>query len=355
MSDKFTMQELVELLAKRHDMDIANAEVFVKTLFALIEETLASDKYVKVKGLGTFKLIDVDKRESVDVNTGERIEIQGHSKIVFLPDLKMRETVNKPFSHFETVLLNEDVRFDDMTEESKADESLVEDKSETVGDELDDETLKKDSENSSSTQIVLAREDTGKNEAQELQTPESTSELIEEGEMEEYSHRKRMGTVWLILITLFLGIIIGGGIVWLTLAKQQMIQNHPEQVVNVDSCMNLEENSSNDSVFLQEDSVVSVVDTLLDTVSMQKKGDVLLVSKKAEVLTDTVEYRIVGTLSSYTIKKGESLVRLSLKFYGTKKLWPYIAQYNREVLKDADDVPVGTVIRIPELKPKAEN
>lgn len=122
MSDKFTQQDLADLLAQRHEMEQADAEAFVKTLFALIEESIETDKYVKIKGLGTFKLIDVDARESIDVNTGERIEIQGHSRISFTPDSWMRETVNKPFEHFETVLLNEGTRFDDMDEVSSLDE-----------------------------------------------------------------------------------------------------------------------------------------------------------------------------------------------------------------------------------------
>lgn len=74
---------------------------------------MASEKYVKVKGLGTFKLTEVESRESVNVNTGERFQIQGHNKISFTPDTTMKDLINKPFAHFETVILNENTQLED--------------------------------------------------------------------------------------------------------------------------------------------------------------------------------------------------------------------------------------------------
>ena len=71
-------------------------------------------------------------------------------------------------------------------------------------------------------------------------------------------------------------------------------------------------------------------------------------------LADTVEYDIVGTKVNYTLQEGESLIKLALKFYGTKKLWPYIVRHNKNVIKDADRVPIGTTLRIPELAPKKQ-
>ena len=132
MSDKFTQQDLADLLAQRHEMNPADAEAFVRTLFALVEESVISDKYVKIKGLGTFKLIGVDARESIDINAGERIEVREHSRISFTPDSTMRETVNKPFSHFETVLLNENTHFDDLEETSELEDDTEGQEEETV-------------------------------------------------------------------------------------------------------------------------------------------------------------------------------------------------------------------------------
>jgi nucleoid DNA-binding protein len=109
MNEKITLQDLVELLSEKNDMTKKNADAFLRCMFDLIEEALTNEKYVKIKGLGTFKLTEVDSRESMNVNTGERIEIQGHTKISFTPDTTMKELINKPFSHFETVILNDGV------------------------------------------------------------------------------------------------------------------------------------------------------------------------------------------------------------------------------------------------------
>ena len=130
MNEKKTIQNIIEILSEKQGMDKKDAELFVKGMFDLIEEALATEKYVKVKGLGTFKLTEVDSRASVDVNTGERIEIQGHTKISFTPDTTMKELINKPFSHFETVMLNEGVLLEDTP---VVDEEV---KSEDVADEM---------------------------------------------------------------------------------------------------------------------------------------------------------------------------------------------------------------------------
>ena len=123
MNDKITLQELIDLFAAKNELVLKDADLFVRTFFELIEEALATEKYIKIKGLGTFKLTEVDSRESINVNTGERIEIQGHTKISFVPDLGLKELINKPFSHFETVILNEGTQLEDtpvITDEEKA-------------------------------------------------------------------------------------------------------------------------------------------------------------------------------------------------------------------------------------------
>lgn len=122
MSEKVTIQDIIELLAEKHSMTKKDAEIFVKGMFELIEEALATEKYVKVKGLGTFKLTEVESRESVNVNTGERIEIQGHTKISFTPDSSMKDLINKPFAHFETVILNENTKLEDTETEIEGEE-----------------------------------------------------------------------------------------------------------------------------------------------------------------------------------------------------------------------------------------
>ena len=114
---KLTIQEIAAILIKKNGIDKRAANQFASAMFSLIQERLEIDQLVKVKGLGTFKLIDVEARESVSVRTGERVVIGGHAKIVFTPDATMKELVNKPFSQFETVVLNDGVEFDDIKDE----------------------------------------------------------------------------------------------------------------------------------------------------------------------------------------------------------------------------------------------
>jgi nucleoid DNA-binding protein len=113
---KITIQEIAKILVEKNHIESQAASQFVNEMFAIILERLSQGEPVKVKGLGTFKIIDVEARESVSVRTGERVVIDGHSKVTFTPDATMKELVNKPFSHFETVMLNEGVEFEDMKE-----------------------------------------------------------------------------------------------------------------------------------------------------------------------------------------------------------------------------------------------
>ena len=114
MDKKVLLQDLADGIARRRDIPKKDAEVFLRAVFDVIGEFLQTDKMVKVRGLGTFKLVTVDSRESVDVNTGERITIKEYTKVNFTPDPVLRDAVNKPFAQFETVVLYESTKLEDM-------------------------------------------------------------------------------------------------------------------------------------------------------------------------------------------------------------------------------------------------
>lgn len=111
---KTALQLIADTVAKKHKITVKDAEKFVSAMFDVMNEGLKTDKLVKVKGLGTFKVQAVKPRESVNVNTGERVLIEGHDKVSFTPDATMKELVNKPFAQFETVVLNDGVDFTDI-------------------------------------------------------------------------------------------------------------------------------------------------------------------------------------------------------------------------------------------------
>ena len=109
--NRSTVAQLSATLSRKTTLSSGEAERFISNFFELLRESLVTDKIVKVRGLGTFKLVDVEARESVKVGTGERFTIDSHSKVTFTPDPALRDAVNRPFADFETVILNEGVDF----------------------------------------------------------------------------------------------------------------------------------------------------------------------------------------------------------------------------------------------------
>ena len=116
MDNKINLSQLADLLSQAGGMSKAASEQFVKNFFDIISQSVLTEGVVKVKGLGTFKLVDMEDRESVNVNTGERFTIEGHQKISFVPDADLKDRINKPFASFETVEITEEqaARLDSM-------------------------------------------------------------------------------------------------------------------------------------------------------------------------------------------------------------------------------------------------
>lgn len=124
MSNKLSIQDLASAYAEKSGTDQKSALAFVKTVFEIVEEFISTDKVVKIKGFGTFKLISVSDRESVNVNTGERIVIAGHTKLSFTPDASLRDAVNRPFADFETTPINENTSIEAMEKLPSHNEAL---------------------------------------------------------------------------------------------------------------------------------------------------------------------------------------------------------------------------------------
>ena len=148
---KSAIQLITSALAKQHNLSADDAAAFVDAFFDIISSELKNGNQVKIKGLGTFKVQAVKPRESVNVNTGERVLIEGHDKISFTPDTVMKELVNKPFSQFETVVINDGVDTEEL------ERIPVEDSSDEVKSELDDDATTK---NTSEEKILVGEERT---------------------------------------------------------------------------------------------------------------------------------------------------------------------------------------------------
>ena len=177
---KLNVFDLSGVLMSKNGLGDKESRRFVKAIFDVIQECLDEEKVVKVKGLGTFKIIEVDDRESINVNTGERVLIEGHSKLTFTPDSVMKEIVNKPFSQFETVILNDGVDFPEPAiEEPISEEPIPED---SISEEpIFEEPVAADPGLSDKSQSEI-------NAEQEILSPESPIvEFTEDGDKEDTS------------------------------------------------------------------------------------------------------------------------------------------------------------------------
>lgn len=482
MNEKLTIQDLVELLVNRHEVSQEDADVFVREFFLLIEQALDADQYVKIKGLGTFKLIGVNSRESVNVNTGERIKIEGHTKISFTPDPSLRDIINRPFSHFETVVLNENTVLEDTPieeleeesgnisettelplitetverEEAKAEEKVVEteangkvepetskgqdvvssdvevaedvsevmkesERTEVVDDidileTVEDVSIHKGSEAVvEGSSIAEVREeggldkvvenseepfqftgDTGQETTDNLKkviedegSPKLTAEEIIAREIQKAEvstipvkkekrlkkevkpENQKSPVPYLIVIIVVVMSLCGAALVFIyypDLFSKRIgtVNNHRDcrekepireipldTVAKADTIVKVVAKTPNQQEIKQMSERVNVsekVDKTSESESVSREKSTKTVS--IPVKPDSVNYTITGTKATYTIKEGETLTRVSLRFYGTKDLWPYIVKHNRGVIKNPNNVPYGTVLKIPELVKK---
>lgn len=391
MNEKLNVQNLIDSLAERHGMSKKDADGFVKDFFQLIEEALEQDKYVKVKGLGTFKLIEVGSRESINVNTGERFEIEGHTKVTFTPEPALKEIINKPFSHFETVVLNEKTVLEDTLVENEELREVDEISEET---EIKKEPLEKNSgqpttetpsEMEVKKEVVASSEETTKadksiaveeissdiddsEEIVESQSVERTSETLSSDQpiLSVPKSGKDASTMrYFIGVIIFIVVLCGGAIVFtyypdlFERITTPPAENKLEEPIKPSADQVLKSDTIKAEPLIEPVKVDTVAESVekiphLEMTSKESLPAVKKVEKKVAVpfKPDSVGYVIVGTEAVYTVKEGETLTRIAFRFYGTKALWPYIVKHNIEIIKDPDNVPYGTKLKIPKLEKK---
>ncbi len=469
MNERLTIQDLIDLLAAKHSMTKKDAEAFVKEFFLLIEQALENEKTVKIKGLGTFKLVDVDSRESVNVNTGERFQIKGHTKVSFTPDTNLRDTINKPFAHFETVVLNEGTVLEDTPmEESDEEEGAVSDTetemidSEIAGNanaggdiqkeiqleepvptveavavaevpetdanetgqpetepeliateepeaeelpevEIEPESVSEEApeeepvEESSETVLEPAKEqseetiieeqkpETETTEEEEEKTvitekAEVTAEQIiaqelhkanmepvtlqEQPEIEQPkatytdkdSDKKEKSAIPYLIATIIIVLLLCGGAILFIYYPDLFSSSSDKNVVDIPEVTQpVQPEAQLSDTIAHKDTVVEAVQPQPVVKKEPTAEPVKAESKPAQqqpvasAYSDSASYKITGTKTKYTIKEGETLTKVSLRFYGTKAMWPYIVKHNPKVIKNPDNVPYGTTIEIPEL------
>ena len=393
---KLTIQEVAKILTEKNGLEPREASRFAAEMFSVILQPLEEGDTVKVKGLGTFKIINVEARESVSVRTGERVVIDSHAKVTFTPDTIMRELVNKPFSQFETVVLNDGVEFDDINDEvteETAEETVIE---EPVVEETPlievpvveetsavEEPIVEEQPVVEKTPVVEEEpvvEEPVVEEPEEEQvteegqvTEEEPAELIDFYEEEEQESERHWGR-WLLgglaVLVLMMGAAYGGYEYGL---QQQVVVMTDTLVVRDTVYMADIQNESQDSAVVEETAEESIMDEMISA-PMAKKGAQAEAQAKPEPQpkpTPQVKnepaaeqldqwsakdervrlgaYRIVGLLREVKVLEGQTFYSICRAHLGPD-MQCYVEVYNN--LPRNPQIKTGQVLKIPKLEPR---
>lgn len=360
MDTKLNHSDLTSLLAKNTKLTAAKAELFTKTFFDIIIEGLEKDGLVKINGLGTFKVTDVASRGSVNVNTGEKIEIKGHRKLTFLPADTLKEKVNKPFAMFEPVEIDDSYVDDDATIQEDAEEIVptavvLEVASETV--EPVEAVVEEETETAAAEEEEAVVESAPVAEcAEEISAPvaeEPAAEPVNVAHADAEKPVRKGGNKITCLVIVLIVILIA----LLAISVPSLLVLLTGKNANVVPAAKLEPATA---IVKQEslpvDSVATVAqDTLPITPVAEEPYKFSLVDelagKRVGAVTagDTLLYTANASIETHIVAENETLTRIALKYYGDKRLWPYIVQYNR--LADPNGLCKGMKLEIPRLEP----
>ena len=372
---KLNIYDLCSVLTSKNGLDDKESHRFIKAIFDVIQEGLDEDKIVKVKGLGTFKIIEVDDRESINVNTGERVLIEGHSKLTFTPDSVMKEIVNKPFSQFETVILNEGVDFPEPAVEEPAVEDIIadepaEDKEIIVEPQIDNKVAEQSVEEEPVAEKTVAEEPVAEEPVAEDSVVEFTEDndnvqsgeenSVEESVFETSNNNSILR--WILSGVAVLLLILGAAYGGYLYGRYELSEEIAYKQMKAD-LKTAEITTKKAQVAIKKDSVAQEVDaTKIGAMSIDNKDE----SANDEAKTETAKtssdkyedmdirvrtgaYRIIGEDRTVKAKAGQTVEDIATKLLGPG-MSCYVEVYNglggKATLKE------GQTIKIPKLELK---
>lgn len=364
MEEKITLSVLSARLAENTGYPRKICEDFLRELFITVSETLSKGENVKIKGLGTFRIIYVAPRKSVDVNTGESIEIPGHNKIVFAAAKELAEDINEPFSIFETVELKEeyedvpDPADDDSvssaeSSDSSADETSEEgpcpglssysiEESEEMADNEPDSIPSRGLDDNVPVSEEPDEEQNG-NEVEE-DIPQELEEISEEESSCEYESNAKRGKR---SFTFLMGFACG-----LALAAIVCLAGWLIFFNSVDLKSLLDRTPQDSTAIAELKSSPNVKDTLESMVHEQvPSSDTVAKAETSEKsdISEAVPTRPSDEKKYDTISKTRYLTTMAKEYYGNYNLWPYIYEENKSILGHPDRIKPGTRVVIPPL------
>ncbi len=357
MGSKITLSQLAKLLAQKKNISQRKAEAFLRDFFEAIIRNVSSGQSVKITGLGSFRLIEVQERESVNVSTGERIVIPGHTKLSFSPDGSLRDTINKPFADFQTVVINEGTSLEDMERIDQPENVLPSDAEEETedGTEGDDaEAIYLDPEPEADTEPEPKLEPETEPESEPEQEPEPEPEPVTEAEPEPASEPEplpqpvvkiramtgaetcalTLGVLLLCVLSYFVG--------YYRLLCPALCPSEQQEARTEDAPS---------AARGKRTAPTFVPDTVPAVPKVEESGATRpLLDENGEpfAVVPGGKYRIVGTRKTHVMRRGDYLTRIAVREYGDKEFARYIIAHNG--IKDPDNVPLGKEIRLPELE-----
>lgn len=326
MSNRLNIPEVAELLAERTGRTREEAERFLRLLVEAITDGVLQDQLVKVKGVGTFKLITVEARESVHVHTGDRFLIPAHYKFAYTPDKELREAVNRPFSAFETTEILNPVVGEGLEEEvfSPVPESDKGNVEESVEELLPDREIplpkpetKLEVSPEQPTELAVA--------AAQSDTP---PKMPVAEERSAWSWLRYVAVVLLLVVVAGVFYFIGRNAAYRALQMASVSEVKPEQPVTP-----LKEEPA-DSL-----QVASQEEPLMEPEPVVEESVKPVAEEPAKPKEEPV--------NKVVIKRGDRLTNIALKHYGHKLFWVYIYQRNEALIADPNNVPIGTELILP--------
>lgn len=349
MATKINLQQLAKTLAQKRNLPQKDAEAFLKTFFDAIIENVTADKMVKIKGLGTFKLIEVLDRESVNINTGERIVIPGHSKLSFTPENALKDLINKPFADFQTVVINEGTSIEEMEKIPASSpeatpvqafvstlEAVPEVKEEPKEDAVPEPEVKEEPKEEAVPEPEV------KAEPDPVVVPEPTPEpvVVSEAKAEPESEAESAPVQQLAQESI----------------DQRPLLYGPPPVIKKPA-----RSYTKIAAWILGVLLLCVVGYFIARSLNTNKPAPEPVEPQVETPVEETpepeveyaqvpggEYKIVGTRKTYVMKPGDFVTRIAIQEYGDKDIAPYIIVHN--AFPDPDNVPVGEEIKLPELE-----
>ena len=359
---KLTVSDIARVLMDKNGLEKREANSFVSEMFSLIQQRLATEQLVKVKGLGTFKVISVEARESVSVRTGERVVIGSHDKVSFVPDKLMSELVNRPFSQFETVVLNEGVEFADMQEEEKPEPEISEpeltEPTEPENSEPEPETIEPEPENTEPEPELLVTPEPELASSDDATDTMDTIEIVETADTDDVEDADDTSRPWGRWLLSALGVLLLMAFSAYGGYRYGLQQSSPALLLVADTTVRqaalpvVADTLSAD--MLQRSAVPQQQDTVPPRQATLEKKDTVTATVADPYAAKDVRvrlgaYRIVGTDREVTVRAGQTLSGISRANLGPD-MECYVEVYND--LRAGMPLKEGQTLKIPKLQLK---